>query len=81
MKNKKIINYCNSNNYAIMIPVYYEHEKMPSWRKMFTGTLEECEKNFESCPDYIFASIEENKKNRKNKMNEYLLLMSINKIK
>lgn len=39
----------------------------------------ECEKEIESYPDFMRATFEENQINRKNKLAEYLFLLSINK--
>ena len=41
---KKIVNYENNNTFCILITIYYEYEKTPAWRKVFTGSKEECEK-------------------------------------
>ena len=78
---KKIVNYENNNTFCVLIPIYYEYEKEPAWRKVFTGSKEECEKQFSLFPDFLHATYEENKKNRANKKAEYLLLLSINKTK
>ena len=81
MESKRITNYCSKENYCILIPVYYECENAPSWRKVFTGTKNECEKAFENYPEYLKATNDENRANRQNKMQEYLFLLSINKKK
>ena len=73
--------YCASENYVIMLPVFYECENNPSWRKVYTGTKEECENEFSLFPDFINATAEENKINRKNRFNEYKFLWSINTVK
>ena len=62
-----------------MVPVYYEHENKPAWRRVFTGSMPECQKQIELYPDFMRATYEENKKNRKQKTAEYLLLLSIGK--
>lgn len=77
---KKIVNYCNEC-YAIMLPVYYEFEEKPAWRIVFIGSEKKCRENYELYPDFIFATYEENLKNRKNKKAEYLHLLAINKRK
>ena len=81
MEIKRITNYCSKENYCILIPVYYECENNPSWRKVFTGTKNECEKAFKNYPEYLKATNDENRANRQNKMHEYLFLLSINKKK
>ena len=78
---KEIVSYLNSNDYAILIPIYYECEEKPALRKVFVGTQEECKKIFNSYPDSMQATYEENKNNRKWKLEEYLLLMSLKNIK
>ena len=79
MESKKIVSYCSKENYCILIPVYYEFEEKPAWRRVFTGSKEECEKAFENYPEYLKATNDENRANRQNKMQEYLFLLSINK--
>ena len=79
MENKKIVSYCSRESYCILIPVYYEFEEKPAWRRVFVGSKEECEKVFSNYPDSLNASNEENIQNRKNKIQEYLFLLSIGK--
>ena len=79
MKTKKICNYLSKENYCILIPVYYEFEVAPAWRRVFVGSKEECKKAFSNYPDCLNASSEENTQNRKNKIQEYLFLLSIGK--
>ena len=80
--NKKYIAQTDDNNvFLIMLPVFYEFENRPAWRKVFKGTKEECEKEFELYPDSIKATAEENKNNRQWKMKEFLFLQSIGKKK
>ena len=81
MESKKIVSYCSKESYCILIPVYYEFEEKPTWRRVFVGSKEECEKVLSNYPDSLNASNEENIQNRKNKMQEYLFLLSIKKIK
>ena len=81
MENKKIINYNGGDQFVITIPVYYECENKPAWRKVFKGTFDECKNNFDSFPDYLHATYEENKQNIEWKRREYMFLLSINKIK
>lgn len=78
--NKKIVNYTDKNTFVVLVPVYYEFEHGPAWKKVFVGTLEECEKEFCLYPDRMRASYEQNKKNRENKKAEYLFLLSIGKV-
>lgn len=80
MEKKKIVNYCGEC-FAIVLPVYYECEEKPAWRVVFKGSKEECRNNIELYPDCATATHEENLQNRKNKMQEYLFLLSIKKIK
>lgn len=73
---KKILQDGIGNNYVIMIPVFYEYEDRPAWRIVFKGTEEECEKEFYSFPDYLNATHEENKENRKNMFELYKFFIS-----
>ena len=74
---KEIIKYLDSGKYAIYIPVFYDYEEKPAWRKMFVGTEQECKNMIDSFPDNLQATPEENANNRKNAMQEYLLLMEL----
>ncbi|MSA02177.1 hypothetical protein GKG47_09010 [Lactonifactor sp. BIOML-A3] len=74
---KHIVSYLDS--FVILVPVYYEYEELPAWRKVFIGTKSECEKMIESFPDSLNTTMEENKRNREYKIQEYLLLISIGK--
>jgi hypothetical protein len=74
MEKKYITKYIN-NNYIIFVPVYYECENEPAWRKYYTGTKKECENMFATVPDYLNATPAENKTNRYYKRLEYNLLM------
>ena len=74
---KKEISKYIDNQYIIIIPVYYENETAPAWRKVYKGTLSDCRKEFFSFPDSLKATPEENKENRKNKLKELLFLESI----
>ena len=65
------------NEYCIMVPVFYEYENKPAWRKMFVGNLTECEKEFSLFPDFLKATAEENAKNRKNQIELYHFFNSI----
>jgi hypothetical protein len=47
-----------------MIPVFYEYENKPAWRTVYSGTLEECEKEFELYPNSLKATAEENRNTR-----------------
>ena len=76
---KEIVKYLDSGKYAIYVPVFYDYEEKPAWRKMFVGTEKECKNNLDSFPDYMQATAEENANNRKNALQEYLLLMELGK--
>ena len=65
---KKIVNYNGTSEYLIMVPVFYEFEEEPAWRKVFKGSKKECEKEFPSFPDSLKATPEENNKNRENQL-------------
>lgn len=73
--------YKYNNNYAVLMPVYYEHESRPAWRKYFIGTRTECENVLKSAPDYLKATAAENAENRHYKRLEYLLLIKLGQIK
>lgn len=74
-KNTRVV----ASGYSILVPVYYENEDLPAWRKVYTGTYKECEDLFSNYPDYYNATNEENHKNRQNKIQEYIFLCSIKK--
>ena len=69
------------NRYVIMIPVFYDYESRPAWRTVYGGTEKECKSVFDTFPDALKASAEDNAKNRKNKMQEMLFLYSIGRNK
>ena len=79
MESKKIVSYCSKESYCILIPVYYEFEEKHERKKEIDSRKEECEKVFSNYPDSLNASNEENIQNRKNKIQEYLFLLSIGK--
>ena len=79
MDKKKIFNYFSKENYCILVPVYYDFEEKPAWRRVFVGSKEECKKAFSNYPDFLNASGEENAQMRKNRLQEYLFLLSIGK--
>lgn len=79
MEKKKIFNYLSKETYCILVPVYYDFEEKPAWRRVFVGSKEECEKAFSNYPDFLNASIEENAQHMKSRMQEYLFLLSIGK--
>lgn len=81
MEEKYITQYLNKETYCILVPIYYEFEEKPAWRKVFVGTEEECKNVFINYPDYMKASEEENKKHRENIFKEYTFLLSIKKFK
>ena len=74
---KKIVNYNGTSQYLIMIPVFYEFEEDPAWRKVFKGSKKECEKEFSSFPDTLKATPEENNQNRKNQLATAIFYESI----
>ena len=76
---KEMVKYLDSGKYAIYVPVFYDYEEKPAWRKMFVGTETECKNNLDNFPNSIQATAEENAKNRKNALQEYLLLMKTGK--
>lgn len=78
---KEIVKYLNNGMYAIMLPVYYDYEENPAWRKVFVGTEIECKNRIDSFPDSIQATMEENKINRMNKVKEYQLMLELGKKK
>lgn len=78
---KEMVFHESLNHYVIMVPVFYEFESRPAWRTVYHGTKTECKKAFDSFPDTIKASAEDNAKNRKNKMQEMLFLYSIGRNK
>ena len=78
---KKILQDGIGNNYVIMIPVFYEYEDRPAWRKVFTGSKEECEKEFSMLPDNLKATSEENKTNRETMIDLYKFFLSIHAYK
>lgn len=65
---KKIVNYNGTSEYLIIVPVFYEFEEAPAWRKVFKGSKKECEKEFSSFTDTLKATPEENNRNRKNQL-------------
>jgi hypothetical protein len=79
MEKKQIFNYSSKDTYCILVPVYYDFEEKPAWRRVFVGSKKECEQVFDNYPDILNASYEENLQHRNNKRQEYLLLLSIGK--
>ena len=65
--------------YVIMVPVYYEHETSPAWRKVYRGTRAECETALKDYPESMKATPEENARNRKWKRAEAEFLQSTGK--
>lgn len=74
MYKKEIVKHWRKNH-VILVPIFYENETRPAWREVFAGTKEECEKVFKDYPETLKASAEENRKNRENKIKEYLFFM------
>lgn len=80
MKDKKYITKYE-NNYCVLVPVYYDHETRPAWRKHYTGTKKECENILATVPDYLNATPDENKTNRYYKRLEYNFYMDRGQVK
>ena len=79
MDKKQITTYLNNNTFCVLIPVFYEYETKPAWRKYFIGSKEEAQKAYQAAPDYLTATHEENHQNRQNKIKEVVFLESIGK--
>lgn len=75
-ESKRILINGIGDNYCIMIPIYYEYEDKPAWRRVFKGTKKECEKEFSTLPEYLNATHEENKKNREDMIDLYEFFIS-----
>ena len=73
---KELKKYCD-NAFCVLVPVWYDNETKPAWRRIFTGTKKECDSVFASAPDHIIASYEENRRNRENKLKELIFYRSI----
>lgn len=72
---KKYICIDNSRgDYLLLIPVFYDHETRPAWRKAARGSLEDVRKAYQAAPDQMKATAEENRTNRQYKRAEMLLL-------
>lgn len=74
---KKICFQERLSRYIILVPVFYEFENCPAWKIVYGGTKTECEKEFDSFPNTLKASADENAQNRKWKMKEMLFCQSI----
>ena len=82
MKNEYKKHICSyRDSFVVLVPVWYEGENTPSWRKYFIGTKEECKKALEATPDSLEATYEENAKSRYWKMQEILFKEKIGKHK
>lgn len=79
MECKRIVKYLNDGLYCVLVPVYYEFEKLPAWRKYFIGKKEECVNIFVSVPDYLNATADENKTHKHYIIQEYNFYISIGK--
>ena len=66
-----------SYGYVILIPVYYDHEIEPSYRKVFSGTESECKEIFPILPDEMKATYEENRQSRTWKYKEMVFITLI----
>ena len=53
-----------NNNFCVLMPIYYQHETRPAWRKYYTGSRESCIKILGSAPEYLNATPEEERRNR-----------------
>ncbi len=69
------------NKYCVLIPVFYEYETRPAWRKYFIGTRAECENVFTGAPDQLKATAAENAENRHYKRLEYIYCMNRGDVK
>jgi len=67
--------------FILMLPVYYEHETAPAWRKSTRGDLATVREAYEIAPDYLEATAEENRKARESKRREYIFLLDCGKRK
>ena len=74
MDNKYICKDNSRGDYLLLIPVFYDHETRPAWRKAARGTLEEVREAYKAAPDHMKATEEENRNNRQWKRAEMLLL-------
>ena len=68
---KTIVSY-HDGAFCVLVPVWYDYEKKPAWRKIIVGTKKECDAAFAAAPDHIIASYEENKRARASKLQEML---------
>ena len=74
MDKKKIVQDNSRGGYALMIPIFYEYETKPAWRIAARGSLEEVRKAYETAPEQMKATAEENRNNRQWKRAEMFLL-------
>lgn len=74
---KRILRNGLGDRYCVSVPVYYEYEEKPTWKKVFEGTKEECEKELLLFPDNLKATYEENKKNKEIMIDLYNFFISI----
>lgn len=81
MEKKEILKYLEDGIFCIMIPVYYECEEKPAWRKVCIGSKEYCESRFNDYPNFYNATAEENREMRECRFREYLFLKEIGKRK
>ena len=76
MKEKsRITKYLNDGLYCVLVPVYYDNETRPAWKKHFIGTPEECKKALQAAPDYLNATPAENNEMRYYRRLEYIQLL------
>ena len=75
---KKICEYGSSGEvFLILLPVFYENETRPAWRKVFKGSAKECKEVFSSFPDSLKATPEENREMKQSRLKEMIFLQSI----
>ena len=79
MEYKQITSYLNNTTFCVLIPVYYEYETKPAWRKYFVGPEKEAKEAYQAAPEYLKATHEENHQNRQNKIKEAIFLENIGK--
>jgi len=74
MEKKQLVNYLE-RAFCVLVPVYYDHETRPAWRKYHvTEDATEAREAYETAPDYLHATEDENRENRRYKRAEMFLL-------
>lgn len=74
MEKTHIVRDTASGDFMLLIPVYYDHETRPAWRKGTRGDLATVQKALEAAPESLKATAEENRINRHYKRAEMILL-------